>query len=267
MPARIAVVGDVMLDIEFHGTPRFDAPETGHCFVSGAEGMRYLPGGAANVAWLLLQQGCEVQLFGAIGEDWAGQALERMFTPQVSRLVPYAACTTIKLRVYTDNQLRLRLDREERELLRPLNPWVGEGYDAYVLSDYGKGVFSGEARVWVTELLKHAQIPVIVDPNVLARNGLWDGATIATPNRKEEAAVSGTIWKAVTMDGQGAKLYGPNGYERHFPTAYVEDPKIVGAGDAFVAQMAHSLAAGWDVPEATKQAVAFATHYVEVGRQ
>ena len=77
--ARIAIVGDAMLDIYLRGDVDRISPEAPVPVVRVRERKLAL-GGAANVAQNVAALGAEGELVAAVGEDSAGSELRAMFT-------------------------------------------------------------------------------------------------------------------------------------------------------------------------------------------
>src|SRR5580692_1191537 len=148
---RIGVLGDLMLDRYLWGTATRLSPEAAVPvvdFVSQSECL----GGAGNVAANLAALGARVEMFGAIGADEAGRALqkclragsivERGVVPDTKRV------TTVKTRIIARHQQVVRVDQERREPLLPetekklLSVLFSalKRLDALVLSDYDKGL-------------------------------------------------------------------------------------------------------------------------------
>jgi D-beta-D-heptose 7-phosphate kinase/D-beta-D-heptose 1-phosphate adenosyltransferase len=272
---RILVVGDVMLDIEALGVSRSNVEETEACYV-GTEWV-YLPGGAANVASLLHKAGADVTLCGAVGKDWGALELENLLEACDTYLSRSLPVTTIKLRAYEQGKVvaHTRLDREDPQLGNMVYPEGLRRYDAIVLSDYAKGVFSpeGPCGEWLQEaVLGVVDCPVVVDPH--PRNGRepmdWTGATLATPNLSEWHALGlgGAEWTAVTLGADGCDLRNAKGeLVGHYACAQaVSNPQVVGAGDSFTAACALGLAGGLEVTDVVRAAVSFAANYVRRGR-
>ena len=142
--------------------------------------------------------------------------------------------------------------------------------DAVILSDYGKGGLAHVARM--IELAKGRGKPVLVDPKGedFAR---YRGATLLTPNRAEFRQVVGR-WSneaefgakahalrqqldltglLVTRSEEGMTLFLENA-THHTPTVAQEVFDVSGAGDTVIATLGAMIAAGADLPTATRVA-------------
>src|ERR1700752_951967 len=75
--ARVLVIGDVMLDQFIWGNVARISPEAPVPVVD-FERESFMPGGAANVARNLTSLSAQVELFGVIGRDPAGQQLKQL---------------------------------------------------------------------------------------------------------------------------------------------------------------------------------------------
>ena len=193
---RVAVIGDCMLDRYCQGYVSRISPEAPVPVVSITK--EYcVPGGAANVANNIKSLGCEVHLFGLVGEDQNGidlieQLKENGISCQHVKQIPQIHTTT-KQRVMGNHQQITRLDfndewKADSEILdryfeESIKPEL-ERYDVVVLSDYNKGLLTGDFCSQIIESCRHKNIPVIVDP----KGCDWvkySHATILTPNLKE----------------------------------------------------------------------------------
>ncbi|MGC2467921.1 MAG: PfkB family carbohydrate kinase, partial [Candidatus Acidiferrum sp.] len=148
---RMGVLGDLMLDRYLWGTATRLSPEAAVPvvdFVSQSECL----GGAGNVAVNLAALGARVEVFGAIGADEPGRALQKCLRAESifdQGVISNAKrVTTVKTRIIARHQQVVRVDHERREALRPETEKKLLGalframkeLDALVLSDYDKGL-------------------------------------------------------------------------------------------------------------------------------
>ena len=133
-----------------------------------------------------------------------------------------------------------------------------------VLSDYGKGVLSGDAAAAVIDASRDAGKTVIVDPKG-ADFERYRGAQVLTPNRRELGEASGMpvdgdddIAAAaraliadcgvesvlVTRSRDGMTIVSGEGRVTHLEAVAREVFDVSGAGDTVVAALAAALAAG-----------------------
>jgi rfaE bifunctional protein kinase chain/domain len=277
-PARLLVVGDVMLDRYWFGDVQRISPEAPVPVVRVTRSEERL-GGAANVARNAAALGARVSLVGIVGDDEPGRRIETLAAEigvdcRFSR--DPGVPTTIKLRVIGRQQQLLRIDFEQapgadslgrkletvRQLLRDAQ--------VLVLSDYGKGSLAqiesivGDARA--------AGKIVIVDPKGDDYTR-YRGVTMLTPNRAELREVVGG-WRdeedlsqraqalrrslgidylLLTRSEEGMTLYSEAG-AFHVPAQAREVYDVSGAGDTVVAVIAAMLAAGQPVEAAVRLA-------------
>lgn len=274
--ARVLVVGDVMLDRYWHGVSNRISPEAPVPVVNVSQ-TEDRPGGAANVALNMSALGCHVSLVGVVGDDEAGQILQRSLAAakvQADLQISATKPTITKLRVISHHQQLLRMDFEDKyapedssEFLAKVERLIGE-VDVLVLSDYAKGSLHDCPAL--IQLAHNAGIPVLVDPKG-DDFGRYEGATALTPNFAEfetivgecdseqelvsrgEALMADLKLQAllVTRGEQGLSLLRPGQPELHLPARGREVFDVTGAGDTVIATLAAALAAGKSLPEAT----------------
>ncbi|MBI1251265.1 MAG: D-glycero-beta-D-manno-heptose-7-phosphate kinase [Alphaproteobacteria bacterium] len=287
--ARIAVIGDVMLDHHVVGRVSRISPEA-PVPVLQVQSERSALGGAANVAANIAALGGAVDLIGLVGEDAAAaqlvQLMETAYPTIAPRLVAVKGRPTVTKTRYLGGQHQIvRVDRErvtpmpaeiEEELIEELR----EALDAcalLVISDYAKGVMSDAVLSAALALAKAAGKPSIVDPKRL-RLADYRGASILKPNRKElaeavglpcetdqeaEAAAQAAIQQSgaailLTRSEKGMTLYQPQQKPLHLPADAREVFDVSGAGDTAVAGLALGIAAKLSIEQAMRIANAAA---------
>ena len=194
---KILVVGDVILDQHIHGTVSRISPEAPVPIVLQDGEPTFSPGGAANVASNLRSLGANVTLVGRIGKDNFGkiflEALKKGGIPTKGIILDDTIPTIVKTRIVAHHQQVLRLDREKcdqdinEKVLAKLKKFLEKnikGYDAVVLSDYGKGLLSKELIKFICMLARANGKIITVDPKV-EHFSYYEGVTSITPNRKE----------------------------------------------------------------------------------
>jgi D-beta-D-heptose 7-phosphate kinase / D-beta-D-heptose 1-phosphate adenosyltransferase len=281
--ARVAVVGDLMLDVYIEGEVHRVSPEAPVPVVR-LTSERAVPGGAANVAANIASLGGTVTLVGVAGRDSAfaqlSEELQRVGRVDLSTTVfDDSRGTTTKTRLLGHRQQIARIDRET---LRPIAPEIEtqlieractaiDGCDIVILSDYGKGVLTDKV---LQRTLAYAQAVgkrVLVDPK---RRDLsaYRGASIITPNRAELALATGQPCETdeeaeeaarlaheicgadvlLTRSEKGMSYFARSGDSLHFATIAREVFDVSGAGDTVVAVLGAALAAGFPLVEAMK---------------
>lgn len=287
--ARLAILGDVMLDHHVYGRVHRVSDEAPVPVVH-VQSERHTLGGAANVAANAAALGAEARLVGVIGDDADGARLLRMLDEARPRIQPHitvdrARPTVAKTRFLGGQQQILRVDRElvspsaqgiETQLIEDLEEAL-DGCGALVLSDYGKSVLTDRVLEAAFSLAAKANIPVIVDPK-RRRFADYRGARIITPNRRElqeavrlpvesdaealAAAAEATAQSGadilLTRSEKGMSLFRNGADPIHLPAEAREVFDVSGAGDTVVAVIAAGLAAGLPVERAMRLANAAA---------
>jgi D-beta-D-heptose 7-phosphate kinase/D-beta-D-heptose 1-phosphate adenosyltransferase len=278
---RVAVVGDLMLDVYLVGNVSRISPEAPVPVVHVHE-ERYALGGAANVAANVAALGAEVHLVGYVGADDAGRRIrDALATQDGGRIHPRLAerhdrPTTTKTRVVAKSQQVVRFDREHEhdvddacagELCDHVRAAVAES-DALVLEDYNKGVLVPSVIRAALDAAAEAGIPSVVDPKF--RNFMaFGGATVFKPNALELGSALGThvrphddAWLEdarvrvgakhllLTLGEGGMALRSDGDDTFRIPTVAREVFDVSGAGDTVTAFVAVALAAGASMREA-----------------
>ena len=114
--ARVLVVGDVMLDRYWSGDVERISPEA-PVPVARIHRSEARAGGAANVARNIAALGDQARLLAVIGDDEAGNTLEKLLIDDGVRVSLHrdrGIYTTVKLRVLARQQQLLRIDFENQ---------------------------------------------------------------------------------------------------------------------------------------------------------
>ena len=291
---RVAVVGDVMLDVYLVGAVSRISPEAPVPVVHVTE-ERFALGGAANVAANVAAIGAECRLVGFVGADDSGRRIRAALNDADghihARLVERAdRPTTTKTRVVARHQQVVRFDREHagelpdgctNELCAAVREAV-RGADALVLEDYNKGVLAPAVIRAALDAAAEGGVPSVVDPkfqNFLA----YGGATVFKPNALELGAALGTqvrpdddAWLEearvrvgaehllLTLGEGGMALRSAGADTFRIPTVAREVFDVSGAGDTVTAFVAVALAAGASIREAA--VIANLAAGIEVGK-
>jgi D-beta-D-heptose 7-phosphate kinase / D-beta-D-heptose 1-phosphate adenosyltransferase len=281
---RIVVIGDAMLDHYIMGSVNRISPEAPVPVIEFTEEHHTL-GGAGNVAKAAAALGAQVELIAVIGSDLFGEKLKFIAKDlgiQVeSLLLDHTRPTTSKTRIVAGTQHIVRVDREyggpvSEILQHRITVEIercAKSADAFILSDYAKGVLSHSVcRAAITAA---AGKPIIVDP----KGSDWERyrhATVIKPNTKEAQAFSGRVilnpedaariaqdigqdlqidHVIVTLGEQGAVLVADaprrdHGNTVHLPSRNREVFDITGAGDVVAATLTVALAGGGTIGQA-----------------
>jgi rfaE bifunctional protein kinase chain/domain len=271
---KVVVLGDVMLDEFVWGEVTRISPEAPVPVVDVRRESIHL-GGAANVLANLIGLGARSTIVGVIGDDDAGKRLRKnlkaLGNGLDSLVIDQSRPSTLKTRIIAHNQLVVRTDRERRNAISPeieneIISCVKEaltGADAFVVSDYDKGVIT--PRI-LAEVLPFAyeRLPVLIDPKLRNFNS-YRPATLVTPNHHEALRMSNTeddsndgLHQAakfiqerlecdavvITCGDRGMMLLGNDNQPTFVKTAAREVYDVTGAGDTVIATLAGGLAVG-----------------------
>lgn len=202
--AKVAVVGDLMLDVYLWGDVHRISPEAPVPVVNVRK-RTSCPGGAANVMRNIATCGGQVAAFGAIGEDETGRELIKTLKTlniDPAGIVSTASRrTTEKCRVVAGAQQLLRADFEDaaaldessrdticREIIRLIDE---RAVDAVIFDDYAKGTLSAPMLEKIIAAAKKHGIITILDPKPKS-GGVppVKGLTLLKPNRSEAFALA-----------------------------------------------------------------------------
>ncbi len=281
---RVAVVGDLMLDVYLTGNVARISPEAPVPVVH-VTGERVALGGAANVAANVVTLGARCAVVGYVGRDGAGEDLRRALAVNApagleARLVERVdRPTTTKTRVVARKQQVVRFDRERDddlpqdctdELCEIIRSVVTTA-DVLVLEDYDKGVLAPSVIRAALAVAWEGGIPTVVDPK-FRHFFAYSGATVFKPNAGELAAALGVpllssddgqleaarrrlgcLHLLVTLGEEGMVLRSEERSVR-LPAVAREVYDVSGAGDTVTACVAIALATGATVEEAAAMA-------------
>jgi len=176
--ARIAVIGDIMLDRYITGNVTRISPEAPVPVVLVEEETCVL-GGAGNVVANLCKLGVtNIHLFCCISDDPFGVTiktkLDDLYRKHGNIETTYfgAEQTITKTRIMADNHQIVRLDRETPKLLEAItaNKIVDtitgniSNFDVILISDYGKGCITPYFLSRLSRSIE-ARIPICIDPS------------------------------------------------------------------------------------------------------
>ena len=143
---KVLLIGDFMIDHYIIGTSNRMSPEAPVPVVT-PEKEYFVPGGAENVAMNLCAMGANVSCLGFVGNDSWGKKLLSIFKNKNIDIQNIDVInnhpTTLKQRIYSDNEQIARLDTEKIIDWEPNKDSINGLYDVTILSDYNKGVLNG----------------------------------------------------------------------------------------------------------------------------
>ncbi|PIE21851.1 MAG: D-glycero-beta-D-manno-heptose 1-phosphate adenylyltransferase [Planctomycetota bacterium] len=282
---RVLVVGDLILDRYVDGEAERVSPEAPVLvFRSGYTSHRL--GGACNVAANVVRAGGVATVLGLVGDDEAGDKMRSLLSDGAIDLagviVDESRPTTLKTRFVSKTHQVLRVDDENvhapaPEALAQIRSFV-EGtlgnFDAVILSDYGKGMLSGELLQLVIRSARADGVPVLVDPKGVDFRR-YAGATLITPNKLEAERASGRSIDdedsllsvgeqlietaqldsiVITLGKDGIYYRDERGGRGTLPTEARSVFDVTGAGDTVVAWLGMTLGAGLDLESAVRLA-------------
>lgn len=285
---KIAVVGDVLLDVDLDGSATRLCPDAPVPVVDVST-VRRRAGGAGLVARMLANDGHHVTLVTVLGADGPAGQLKDELSGITVVAGPSGAPTPVKTRVRADRQPVVRFDEG---CGRPAVPEVSEamlraleGAGAVVVADYGRGLTSNPLlRAALVRLARH--IPVVWDPHPAGAEPV-PGLDVVTPNLSEaltaaaasgggggEAGESAQVllrrWRSkavlVTQGEHGATLLSASGAAPvPIPAPRINVADSCGAGDRLAASLAVHLLAGDGIEESCVLAVREAAAFLAAG--
>lgn len=273
--ARVAVLGDLMLDRYFWGRADRISPEAPVPVVR-VTGKSSRLGGAANVAANLHALGVDVTLFSLVGSDATGAEIgglvKALGIDSRAILMEESRRTTEKVRIIAHHQQVVRADfetslplaAESRERFVEALQGGVDRFDGLIVSDYGKGVVQEEYLQRLIAVWRSKSKPVLVDPHI-GHFRWYRGATIITPNTKEASSLYGVDLDCdealasvgfrmreeldlrallITRGEDGMSLYLEDRKQIDIPTVAREVYDVTGAGDTVIAALGGCLASG-----------------------
>jgi rfaE bifunctional protein kinase chain/domain len=284
--ARIAVIGDLMLDRYLFGTVSRFSPEA-PVPILDIHRDEWRLGGAANVANNIHTLSATALLVGVVGDDSKGSRIKKMLKEtglsSDGIIADPDRPTTIKTRVIAASQQMLRVDHERKHYINTetedkvfnyIESQI-ENLDAIIFEDYNKGVLSPKLIRRITTIAASKGIPIFVDPK---HDNFFEykKSTVFKPNRKEmEDALGlhfdgdGKLQEAgfklldmleaenilLTLSDKGMLLF-ERGEKKPFsiPTRAQQVADVSGAGDTVIATLAVASACGATIREAATMA-------------
>lgn len=274
----VAVVGDAMVDEEYHGSiERLAQEATIPIFKCNSEVPYCLPGGAANVARQFALWNVHTHLVAILDpeaivtcENFNLDLLYSVLSrhnrvPRKSRY--YAGGLQVFRRDHEDFKLgQVNLRGTLRERLRDL--FQLEHLDAMIASDYSKVSFDSELAAWLVDQCRAHQVQLVVDSKHHAT--WWRGCSVLKLNRLEAQTLVGDLEELrqpeVLADRFCCRVVITRGHEPPLgfdgitfgqPSASSSTPRpvsVVGAGDCFAATLTVALCHGFSLEAAANLA-------------
>jgi D-beta-D-heptose 7-phosphate kinase/D-beta-D-heptose 1-phosphate adenosyltransferase len=284
-PARIVLMGDLMVDRYLYGNVERLSPEAPvPVLLHEKEELRL--GGAGNVAASLATLGAKVRMVGVVGNDDMGAKTREMLRAQgadssgVITLNDRPTCTKMRLVGYAQHknpQQMMRIDFEDacaisadaQQKLASMAEAMLADADVLCIEDYNKGLLTPELTQRLIKAAKARKVPVIIDPANIADYTKYRGATAIKSNRVEGERASGMPIRSpeqfpvaaekllrsldveaviITLDRQGSYLATRDGERKWVKTRERQVADGTGAGDMMLAMitMARAGGANWE---------------------
>jgi D-beta-D-heptose 7-phosphate kinase/D-beta-D-heptose 1-phosphate adenosyltransferase len=273
--ARVACIGDVMLDQYVYGSVDRVSPEAPIPVLRIAREETSL-GGAGNVLRNLASLGAEACFVSVTGSDLAGREVGKLVASlgnvEVHLLAERSRATTTKTRYVAGTQQLLRADREQTTALSAdmradflsVARQALKDRHVVVISDYAKGLLADGIAGELIAVARAAGQIVAIDPKGTDYS-IYRGATIIKPNRRELALATqrsvgsdleiataarklidehGFAAVLVSLSELGMILVEAAGATHRLPSAAREIYDVSGAGDTVMATLGAALAAG-----------------------
>ena len=281
---RIAVIGDLMLDVYLWGRATRISPEAPVPVVSIDRTSSCL-GGAANVMRNVATLGASSYAYGIVGDDEAANEVYRELAvckidvAGVAR--DPARRTTEKRRVIAGSQQLFREDYEDlfpvddalrRKLVDGIVGHIRAGeLDAVIFEDYNKGVLAEWMLEEIVAAARSAGVVTALDPKPGSMRPVRN-LTVMKPNRSEAFALAGIAdrnpdlppledpalaevaakllqewapeYLLISLAAQGMALFQANQPPQVIPTRAREVFDVSGAGDTVTATFALALVSG-----------------------
>jgi D-beta-D-heptose 7-phosphate kinase/D-beta-D-heptose 1-phosphate adenosyltransferase len=279
--SKILVIGDIMVDQFVWGKVSRISPEAPVPVVN-VTSESLLLGGAANVVNNIYSLEGKVLVCGVVGNDEMGNKLigdlRDMGVDTDGIIVENGRPTTVKTRIIAHSQQVVRYDREDiseitldsmQKVISYLKKNLN-GLNAVIISDYGKGVISGQLIREVLRLVRNNEKIISVDPKV-NKFSFYKDVTVITPNNNEASDAAGIEIKdeetllrvgeillnklackllLITRGEEGMTLFEDSGDVTHIPTLAKEVYDVTGAGDTVISALTLALTVGASLKEA-----------------
>ena len=277
---KVLVIGDIVADVYVDGRISRISREAPVLILEKA-GEKVVAGGAANVIANAATLGADVFAVGVIGDDAHAESLRKIFKdldvhieglvrdksrPTISktRIIAGGRATVSQQIVRIDSESKEPLSKKvEAELIAKIDKILPK-VDGIIMSDYGSGTVTANARKLITRFAGKKKIPSIVDSRYnigdfegvgyIKQNDSELGAFVGHPiNDVTDLIGAGTkILTKLNVDGvlitrgeMGMSLFERNGAAHHIPVSDMSEVyDVSGAGDTCVAAFLLSLTAG-----------------------
>ena len=265
------VVGDIMLDVQIHGSIAKIANEA-PIPVLHMESRSEQLGGCGNVVMNLESLGCKsIFVFSTVGLDTGAESIQRIFRKHTT-IVPCiykdkSYCTITKTRGFSNKKIIFRYDTEEKytlleshrhQILEQVEQIVKQTrIDFIIFSDYNKGFLTREVVQGIIQIARENSVATFVDPKVDYTK--YVGCTVFKPNTKELRDIFGIQYEfnrleeihaamkekvqceatLLTLAENGMSFSTKEGDHIYEATNAVEVTDVTGAGDVVMSVIAY----------------------------
>ena len=265
------VIGDIMLDVQLHGSIEKIANEA-PVPVMHMETRKEQLGGCGNALMNLESLGCaKLFVLSTVGEDEGAATLTRILGDYPT-IVPHLYSdpsyrTIVKTRGFSNKKIIFRYDAEKKytlldthseQILQTLLEIVrNNSVDSIVLSDYNKGCLTKEVVQGVIAIARANSIHTFVDPKV--EYAKYTGCTVFKPNTKELRDIFGIHYShdrlqeihaamkekvqceatLLTLAENGMSLSAADGEHVYESTEAADVTDVTGAGDVVMSILAY----------------------------
>ena len=263
MNFKILVIGEAMVDKYIHGIVDRISPEAPVPVVLFNKNTENL-GGSANICQNLANLDADVHLISIVGKDEHEPILTKLCQNNNINLIPIYLNrpTIVKQRIVANNQQIMRvdfennnnLDSEEEKIVIEQIKKVSKEYDAIILSDYKKGLFTKNI---IETIFNHFNNNFILADSKPDKIDLFKRANIIKSNFKEfkdyckqknievsndDSSIENTYNKFIynfnsfllTRSEKGMSFLSKDKFE-HIPTNAKRVYDVTGAGDSVTA--------------------------------
>lgn len=277
---KVLVIGDIMLDKYVIGDVERISPEAPVAIVDVKKEYCTL-GGCGNVAKNLARIGVKTTCIAACGKGSGKDTLNKIMAEKhihANMVHCRNRPTTIKERIISEDRSTqlLRIDRESREqvdadrIMIEINHVIRTKAfvpDIIIVSDYNKGVITGNLMVFIEQLSHSLKSKLIIDPKP-SNQHVYNQAYAITPNFKEYeemTVLENPDFKNIIVTHGSNGVFIPRA-ENNIPIELdaeaVEVFNVTGAGDSFVAVFSICVGLGIDVIQASRIANKCAAYVV-----
>ena len=294
---KVLVIGELIIDVYLQGTCNRIAPEASVPVID-VQDKKYCLGGAGNVAANLAALGADVSFLSVCGDDEHALTADKLLKAaglKTDYIFKTGERTTLyKTRVSSDSQILVRFDEgttdaisaEMEGLMKTALEQLYRETDAVFIADYGKGILvdalidkieqlsAEQPRVIALDTKSYHRYqklkPTIVKPNCQEASALIGQSENPRPDLSKWSQLGETLYAKtaaqlvlLTLDAQGVCAFEKGIFRFHQAVPQVQNPKVSGAGDTFLATALMALAANADLETMVSLAIAAAHQVVQ----